>query len=137
MYETFIEDGYTYDGLINPEPGLHDGLTFKYRPILPPDRAVIISEIDSTLASGAARRAETLAGAACIRQLVSWDLTRLDGSQVEISVDNVLRVQPGAFGRLFKICMGGAPSDLPESSPVTGVESELAVIMNETTPIKN
>ena len=139
MYKTFIEDGFTYDFVIKPVPGLHNGLKGKFRPILTDDKAVAHHEIASATKAGNARLAETRVGAATFRQVVSWDLTDSHGREVELTVQNLMRLAPDVFYKLFKICMGQMASEIEAGNEDAqqAVASELDLVLAETTVQKN
>lgn len=103
----FIHDGYTRQGYIAARKRLHPALRFTYRPMLSQNRAVIFHQ----MAAMEADEAERLAAEAVKAQLVSWDLKDHEDRTVEISVPNLLRVEPNLAVRLFQIVTGRDVSD--------------------------
>jgi hypothetical protein len=103
----YIHDGYTRKGYIAAKPMVHPELRFEYRPVLTPNRSVILHQM-TTLEPDEVDR---LAAQSMKAHLVWWDLQDHTGKSVDISVPNLLRVEPNLFVRLFEINLGRALSD--------------------------
>lgn len=96
-----ILDGYTRPGYIAKVPYLHPELRFRFRPMLALERDELLT---------ASRRLSPQQFAASMakamaNRIVEWNLTH-DGQPVTISSDNIQRLQPNLFDRLFWIVSG-------------------------------
>lgn len=121
MPAAIIDDGYTLDGFIAPKEGIHDGLTFRYRPLTIKQYRALTDRIESAKTHEAAELhvAETIAA-----QLCDWDAKNGKGSVVEINRDNVTRMQPQLALSLLKIIEGDWASDeKPDPKPSGSAES--------------
>lgn len=103
----YIHDGYTRSAYIAARPRLHPELRFQYRPMLSQNRAVIFHQIAALEPDDA----ERVAAEAIRAQLVSWDLQDHTGSNVAITVANLLRVEPNLAVRLFQVVTGRDATD--------------------------
>lgn len=104
----YIHDGYTADGFIAESPRLHPSLRFTYRPMLAQNRTVVFREIAKCTDP---RKEETLAAQTIKSQVLSWDLVDENGKAVDLTVSNILRVQPRLLSRLFDVVTGTQASD--------------------------
>ena len=104
--QSYIADGYTELGYIEPEANLWPELRFKYRPMLKTQRALLFSNEASALPEDDQARN---AAKAIVAQLESWEVRDATGSDVAITVDNVLRIKQ--FDQLLAIVSGLRPSD--------------------------
>lgn len=109
----FIPDGYTREGFIEGNE-FHGPIHFFYRPTTVTDRTVVNGLIRFEYAKATEKgyaKSERLAGELLESHLVSWDVTDPDGDEVALTADNILRADPHAFNRLYKIVMGESVSD--------------------------
>lgn len=109
MPAAFIDDGYTEMARIAAVEGVFPAVRFCFRPVTAgefgayADRMQLANDIE-------ARRitAEFLAS-----KLVDWDIRRRDGTKVEITTDNLLRLKHMLYLKLFQIIVGETTSDEP------------------------
>jgi len=100
-----IRDGYSRPGYIAKVPYLHPALRFRFRPML-------VAERDELIAASNRLTPQQLSAAmakAVATRIIDWDLTH-DGVPVERSAENVSRLQPNLFDRLFWIISGSQVS---------------------------
>lgn len=110
----YIDDGYTERGFLTAIPGLHPAVAFSYRPMLLTELARF-AERTAHASQDAVRRE---AARWLSLKLVEWDLCDSQNRTVPIfattfPLDNLLRVKPCVFVRMWKIVCGDAPSDPP------------------------
>jgi hypothetical protein len=106
-FPSFIEDGQTLDGYCAPIAGLHDGLSFTFRPILPEEQS---EHIDARERFQGRKWAQYVAKFAAAR-LAVWSLSEPP------SPTKVLRLQPRLFGKLYGILLGTDASDINPAWP--------------------
>ncbi|MFG0240455.1 MAG: hypothetical protein ACF8CY_05335 [Gimesia chilikensis] len=106
---TYIPDGYTLNGYIKEVSGKHGDLLFKYRPLLAKERAVISSRLkNSTPEISEDESAKLLA-----LKVQEWDLRHPEtGAAIEITPQELSRLQPSLLARLFGIVTGWEPTDI-------------------------
>lgn len=103
----FIADGYTQPGYIKPLENCWPPVKFKFRPMLYPERKVILHDPDLPPDEQSALAAEAMSV-----RLVCWNVENpLTGKLVEINQQNVLRLQPDLFQIMFFIIAGQRASD--------------------------
>lgn len=106
--EAYIDDGENFDGVIEARPGLHQKITFVYRPV----SAEGLSEYAflSRNLIGIENKKKTCEFLA--PRIIRWDLTRRNaapGGQtveripVEIKPETIIRLQENVFNDLFEI----------------------------------
>ena len=113
MKTGFIPDGYTAEGFC-AETDFYPAVHFQYRPCVGTEhygfnaQQVALFKSEKPKDSEQARKniATLLA-----KHLVSWDLLSPDGNPVEISLANLLRVEPNLSAKLYGIVMGYEPND--------------------------
>ena len=109
----FIDDGYSEDGFLAAEKGLHGDVTFSYRPLLPEQRDGI-DEV--TLKQGAAQGAKVICSALA-KNLVAWSIKDSKGQAVPIKPGAIGRLRPRLFDKLWAVVAGRMPSDVkPDAS---------------------
>ena len=110
---SFIADGFTLTGYVAPEAGIHDGLSFTYRPGLPVENRTVVEE--QGLAAGVKedRIRKYLAD-----HLKEWNLVYPDhpsvpeaGKAVPITADNCGRINGKLRTAILDILMGWSASD--------------------------
>lgn len=108
----FIPDGFTMSGHIKPEPGVHEGCDFEFRPGLPVENARIVDEkVDDDILEK--RTHEYL-----IAHLVSWNLKNpRTGQVVERTEANMGRVNPLLRTAMTRVIMGVRASDPKQDQP--------------------
>lgn len=117
----FIHDGCTCNGYLEAAPGLYPAARLSYRPILLQGRAVIYDMI----AKASPAKGEDIAAHAIAEQVISWDIRDHQGKEVEITVDNALRLQPMLSARIFKMITGDLGGDHdPEASTGENVSTD-------------
>jgi len=106
MTSFIIEDGYTEHGYIKEAEGLYPELRFAYRPMLHAERDAIASQIGT-------KPPEQVTGifvAAARHRIVSWDAKHA-GQPLEITDENIRRLRPSLFDRIYNIIAGQQASD--------------------------
>lgn len=113
----WIEDGYTKDGYVARIEGLHPAISFRFRPMIQPERSRIQHEQKRAKTP---EESEAMAAREIARRVTEWDITKANGDLVSISEKNVLRVQPNAFYAIWLQVLGAtgpdAKPDLDNSS---------------------
>ena len=99
----YIPDGYTVDGYIEREERLYPACRLKYRPATTQERSAYFSLIER---EKDAKKEEEIAAEAIKLHVLSWDLKKPDGSAVEITVLEILRIQPLLFQKMFSVITG-------------------------------
>ncbi len=115
----FIPDGYTRDAHIKASD-FHPALGFTYRPMVPHERIRAQKKITDAKTD---ELGETAAHGVVVDRLQEWDLRHGD-SPVEITVDNVGRLEPHLSARLFQIVMGFDADDSAELPDVEQGEAD-------------
>ncbi len=106
-------DGYTEKVYLKGIPRLTSDVRIEVRPMLVEERSVY-SRAASSL--GPAETNQKAAGV--IRErLVSWDLKDAKGQPVPITHENILRLKPALFERLFSIIAGLDAGDEDPEKP--------------------
>jgi hypothetical protein len=115
--QNYIPDGYTESGYIKAATGLYGEFRFKYRPMLQEEKDAILEAVEK---KGAIAKTLLLAQSLQAR-ITEWDLTdnrSATPKPVLIQVDNVRRLRPALFNRLFWIVAGIEASDPdPKAAP--------------------
>lgn len=122
-----IEDGYTRRAHIKAEPGIHQGLTFEYRPML----AEKVEDLDAAVQRAKPEEkiriiAMALAGGNGLPgQLVSWSEVDAKGAERPVSYDAVRRFPYLLLADVKRIVIGVWAGDpLPDATDEE--ESEFA-----------
>lgn len=106
---TFIPDGYEMDGEVPAVKGLHGGFKFRYRPTTADEQ----DELRAKNAGQDVAKQNAATRAAIAAKLVSWEIKTPDGQEVPVSVDNLKRLHPAVYDRLYWIVCEGEPDGLP------------------------
>jgi len=109
MSRNIINDGYTTEGYIEAAEGLHDELSFRYRPMLPEDVEATDAEVNRRTDS---KKTVHLFVAQVQRHLVDWSEVDDKGTAVPITFENVRRLGYVPFNRLYMIISGQQATDL-------------------------
>lgn len=109
----FIPDGYTYNGHVSAEPRLHPALSFRYRPIMQLDRMKALIGESQNLITRENKIADLLS-----RHILEWDLKDPSGGVVERTSENMLRVHPTLYEKMYRIIALEMASDVPEKADV-------------------
>ncbi|MBI3837399.1 MAG: hypothetical protein HY288_05645 [Planctomycetia bacterium] len=117
----YFHDGYTQRGFIGAVPLMHGSLRFTYRPALVEERSQL-SDAAATLKSRLYDRQVAMFTA---QKIVLWDLTDVEGREVAVSADALLRLQPGLFVKLHRIVLGWIPSDIDPTWPAETMDRML------------
>ena len=104
-----IRDGYTQRGYIEAVEGLHESVSFKYRPMLPED--VEFAEAEANKIGGDPRKAVRLIAAKVSQQLIEWDQTEDDGKEAPTDFETVRRLRYHVLNKLYRIIAGLVASD--------------------------
>ena len=119
---SFIEDGYDVEGFIaaaaqeKASERLYDELKFTYRMAARSDIALLDNKIRIAQSNDendptCSAEAEKLACKFVADRVKSWSLKNSKGETVSITAENMGRVNPVLFGRLYRIVRGIAASD--------------------------
>ena len=124
------DDGYTLDGYIKADPGIHGEHRFKYRPILHADRYVYTDEFGKKTPREAAR----LMYAILAKHIKSWDVKLPGGDTAPLNVETMRLVVPNLIERFYAIVAGRVPSDVnPDAVPDTDeTDAELKALLEGT-----
>lgn len=109
----FIPDGYQRNGFIQGTD-FHPDMCFVYRPTTIIERTVINGSVRIEYAKGTREgfaKSEKLGAEALVAHLLSWDVKGPNVHEVELTAENVLRIEPHLFVRLYQIIMGESISD--------------------------
>jgi len=102
------DDGYTESGYVEAKPGLHGEFRFTYRPLLTETRSRLLRSFDNLKAE----EQDLIVAKTLAERVASWSLTKQSGEAVPVAVDNVRRLKPAIFFRLWSVVLGTEPSDL-------------------------
>jgi hypothetical protein len=107
-YSDYIDDGYTEEGKIAAEPGIHGPLTFEYRPMIPSVQGRLMDVRGSS-----DKFVDLAAKLLCGKDghLKAWSLVNKKKEAVEINEENLKRVRPSLFDKLWQIVANVRPSD--------------------------
>jgi predicted butyrate kinase (DUF1464 family) len=104
----WLPDGHTFEGYLSALPRMYPAVRFSYRQIGNGERA----EIRSRIAKAAnPTEGEKVCARAIAKHVLAWDVRDAEGETVAIEADNVMRLQPILFARLFNVVMGVQPCD--------------------------
>ena len=113
MTSCIIEDGYTEAGYIKESKGLYPELRFAYRPMLHAERDAIASQIGTKTPE----QVSAIFVAAARHRIISWT-AKHNGQPVEINDENIRRLRPSLFDRLYNVIAGAQASDPdPKATP--------------------
>jgi hypothetical protein len=104
-----ISDGYTRSGYIMPADGLHSGLRFKYRPMLPEEAAVFVGDQFERMPP---KKRYALAAAAIAGQVKEWDEQDEAAKPLPVTQENVRRLPWHLFNRLLNVVAGFGANDV-------------------------
>ena len=117
----YFFDGLELDGYVAEKPGCYPAVSFKYRPVLTQNRAVLMKLI----LDADPRKGEEIAAEFVERQLVSWDLSarlradETDPQPVPIRAEHMLRLHPTLFNCIYRIIMGDVAGDVKPADTAT------------------
>lgn len=117
MSESFVvEDGYTEDGFIAAEEGIHGPLEFTYRPLLTARRDNIARLEGDAFPNAAAKE--------LAKQLKKWSAA-VGGKPLPLTEANIRSAKPRLFDKLWLIVAGYRASDpRPDAEPPAAVDLE-------------
>jgi hypothetical protein len=127
---TFIPDGYELDGFIAASKGQHGAVKFKYRPLTVDERDEIRTKL-STKAVQLNSELRTIFA----DKIRSWDVQAPGAAAAEfvpITADNLLRLHPRIFDKLYWVICEEQRDGLPFNHPnkAAGDSSEAAALKN-------
>ncbi len=107
-YSDFIDDGYTENGHIDAEAGIHGPLDFEYRPMVPQVQARTLAKKDGDEFINA--MSKELAGEkdALVK---SWSLMNSKKESVPVTEANIKRLRPRLYDKLWQVVAGVRASD--------------------------
>jgi hypothetical protein len=111
----FLADGYTLEHCI-PESPFHPECNITFRPATPVERVTVIRELAKLDRADKVAEAEKRAFEFIAKKLVSWDLVAppiTEGAipqTVEISLDNLLKIESHLGGAIMEVVIGNAPA---------------------------
>ena len=111
MLQAIIDDGYTWRGLIRGEKGMYPDVIIEYRKCTITTRARY-NDFISRRSDGERLSQETVerrGAEVLVKQLVSWDVMD-NGHAVPVTTENLLRLHPALWNRLYAIVIGMSTS---------------------------
>ncbi|WP_207398182.1 hypothetical protein [Bremerella alba] len=106
----FIDDGYTHEACLAAVPGLHAALVFTYRPMT--------HEARDQVAQAVARQTSGTTATELLAHAIAAHVTTWNAS-CEVSADEIQKLVPGLFDKVYAILAGARPSDpLPDTGQV-------------------
>lgn len=108
MLSAFVGDGYEEPGFIAAVENLHPELTFTFRPLT----AEELGDHTASTAHADERGKRKVVADKLAKKLVSWSLVDQHNNPVSVSAENMLKLKPRVFARLFEIVWG---YDAPET----------------------
>lgn len=120
---TIPSDGYTEPGYVAERPGLHGELRFVFRPMLVEDQSKIMRALEKASNDGWAVKAARVVA----DRVREWSLTE------PIKAEQVLRLKPALFSRLYGIVLGTDASDIdpqwPTEQKAEAVEDDIDALL--------
>jgi len=116
MSKNIIRDGYTRGATIKPKPGLYEGLSIKFRPMLPEQVDAVTGRVADKRTAGHFAEATVTIAAALAKQITEWDEVGPDGKPVPIKAEHFRNLPSPLLRRLYDVVSGYDPGDLPEQS---------------------
>ena len=116
----YLFDGYETDAHIVEKPGIYPAVTFRFKPVLAQNLAVVLKLIGQA----DPRKGEEIAAELVERQVVSWDLAarlradETDPQPVPIRAEHILRLHPYLSTRIFRIVTGEDAGDVKPSDNI-------------------
>ncbi len=121
----FIPDDYNETAYIKETPGIHNAVRFTFRPMLSEERTVIFRKVDSI----SPEKIDALYVSAMARRIHEWSIKDAAGNPLPVTAENLRRLKPALFFRLWMIVAGMEPPDVdPEAKPaetLAQVDTEL------------
>ena len=115
----YIPDGYTRAVYLREHPEqLYPSCRITFRPILIQKQAGILRQINE--ANPDPDRQQWIAANWIAKQVVEWDLKKPDGSKIELNTDEILRIHPALFIRIWSVILGdrGGDQDPERRDPI-------------------
>ena len=124
----FIDDGYTIDGYVKEDKGIHGAVGFMFRPALPSERAKVLGGWKSPKGDDKPKPADDesnigLQADAIVAHLASWDVVNSKGEPVTLNKENVRRLHPSILTKLFYRVLGMDRRDDRESDEAADVKN--------------
>lgn len=117
----FIPDGYTREAYIKAsEFHPNTSLRFEYRPMVPHERIRAQKKITDAKTD---ELGETEAHRVIADRLKSWDLEHGEAT-IDITPENIARLEPHLSARLFQVLMGYETDDIAELPDVEQIEAD-------------
>jgi len=118
MKAAFIDDGYTLTKTFE-QNDFFDQVIVEYRPLLRTDILRQQTKVRSLMRPGndgqptekGILESQKFSAECVVRQLVSWDVRKRDGTSVDITPENVLKLQSHLQGLLLDLIWGELPPD--------------------------
>ena len=107
MVAAFIDDGYTETAHIAAAEGIYPAVSFRFRPVT----AGAFSEYARNLEASNAAETKQVTAELLASKLIDWDVRSDDGSQIAITVENVLKLKHVVYLKVFQIVIGEEPTD--------------------------
>lgn len=122
----FISDGYTQDGYIAAERGLYEDFNFEFRPMTRTEIAILSKDI---LKESNPQQQEFIAAKTVRKHIMSWDLKDERDEIVSLNTENIRRMHPMLFSRVYQILQGNdvgdvKPNDSDSQNSTTLLESD-------------
>jgi hypothetical protein len=108
---TYFPDGYTRRGYIKAEENHYGSLAFTYRPALVEER----DRITESLKQNPSNKSNEHIRGLLKKQLHDWDLVNDKDQPVEVNAENIRRLHPIVYDKLYLIVTGQIATDpLPQ-----------------------
>jgi hypothetical protein len=117
----YFHDGYTQSGFIAELPLMHGSLRFTFRPALVEER----SQLSDAAAALKSHLYDRQVAKFTAQKIVLWDLIDVEGREVAVSAEALLRLQPALFVKLHRIVLGWIPSDIDPTWPPESLDRAL------------
>ena len=116
MSRNVIRDGYTKTAVVKPVPGIHDGISLRYRPMLPHQVDAVTYSVEEKRRARQYEAANLLYGSAIAKHLLEWSEVDQEGKPLPRSAQNIASLPPPLFRQVFNIVSGYEAGDLPEQA---------------------
>lgn len=123
-----IRDGQTRRARINPEAGLHEGLEFAYRPMLPEEVERADFEIDKQEKKEKPEGMSHVVSGELAKRLVEWS------EEAKPTFESVRRLPQPLLIRAFRIVQRREASDLPDRPSGEEADEYLADLIGDKGP---
>lgn len=100
MPSAFIDDGYTLEATLEAT-NFHPAVSITYRPMLRSERIRLIEKSARAVDDKQAVEASNAVSESLAKHLVKWDVTNSRGEPVQITADNMQKIEPHLFEKIY------------------------------------